>query len=173
MAVTDYAKGRAGYAETVILIEGFYPALARWAKADPMFNKEIRTSSVELIKELVADVQSAANNAPNPRQAREVARAFRARPDRVPVIRLDANRYFVSQSRPNRKRKGNVVKAGMVFFGSEFGSDRYRQFPERSAPYGGGNQGYWFWPTIEKNSESISRRYLQALDRITGKLSRM
>lgn len=172
MADSRFASGRAGQAQIEIQIEGLFPTLNKWAKADPMFNKEVRAASIELINELVVEVKKAAATAPNPRQATEAAKGFRARPDRIPIIRLDAGSNFVSTTRPNRKRKTKVTR-GDVFFGSEFGSKNFKQFPDRSAPFGAGNRGYYFWPTIEDKAESIRDRYLEALDRITAKLARM
>lgn len=172
MAVSPFASGRAGTAAIEIQINGLYPTLNKWAKADPMFNKEIRSASIGLINEVVVEVKKAAAIAPNPRQATEAAKGFRARPDRVPVVRLNATSNFVSKSRPNAKRKTKVTR-GDVFFGSEFGSKNFRQFPERSAPFGAGNRGYYFWPTIERMAPDIRERYLEALDRITANLSRM
>jgi hypothetical protein len=172
MAVSEFLSGRAGTASITIKVEGLYPALNRWAKADPMFNKEIRKASVELIGQVVTEVQSHATYSPNPRQAMEAAKGFRARPDRVPVIKLNGSSNFVSRSRPNRRRKTKVTR-GDVFFGSEFGSNRLRQFPGRSPSLGGGNRGYYFWPTIEAMSPTINKKYEDALDRITLNLKRM
>jgi hypothetical protein len=172
MAISKVLSGRAGTASLTITVEGLYPALNRWAKADPMFNKEIRAASVQLIGKVVTEVQSHASYSPNPRQAMEAAKGFRARPDRVPVIKLSGSSNFVSKSRPNRKRKTKVTR-GDVFFGSEFGSDKLKQFPNRSPRLGGGNRGYYFWPTIEAMSPTINREYVKALDRITLNLKRM
>ncbi len=169
MAKSEFASGRGGYAQIEIQVTGLYPALQRWSKSDPMFNQEIRKASVQLIGQVVTNVQSAASTAPNPRQAIESAKGFRARPDRVPIVRLSGSSNFVSQSRPNRKRKKKVTR-GDVFFGAEFGSDRLRQFPGRSARFGAGNRGYFFWPTIEKMAPTIRDEYLKALDRILYKL---
>ena len=170
MANSEFLSGRAASAQ--IEIVGLYPALTRWAKADPMFNKEIRKASVELIGQVVTEVQSHATYAPNPRQAIESAKGFRARPDRIPVIRLNGSANFVSRSRPNRRRKTKVTR-GDVFFGAEFGSDRLKQFPSRSPKLGAGNRGYFFWPTIEAMSPTINRKYIAALDRITSNLERL
>jgi hypothetical protein len=169
MAKSEFLSGRAGYAQVEIQIAGLYPSLARWAKQDPEFNQEIRKASVNLIGKVVTEVQSSATYAETPRQAMEVAKGFRARPDRVPVVRLNGSAAFVSKSRPNRRRKTKVTR-GDVFFGSEFGSDRLSQFPKRSPRLGSGNRGYWFWPTIEAMSPTINREYLRALERILYKL---
>jgi len=172
MAISQYITGRAGGAAVQIEIEGLYSALARWSKADPMFNKEIRKASVQLIGQVVSEVQASAPNAPNPRQAIESARGFRARPDRIPVIKLNSSSNFVSKSRPNRRRKTNVTR-GDVFFGAEFGSNRLKQFPARSPKLGGGNRGYFFWPTIERMGPKINAEYLKSLDSILANLTRM
>ena len=172
MANTPFASGRAGQASVEVEIKGLYPFLKRAAAADPMFNKEIRAASVKLIGQVVTKVQSTAATAPNSRQAIESAKGFRARPDRVPVIKLNGSAGFVSTTRPNRKRKTKVTR-GDVFFGSEFGSNRLKQFPARSGSFFGGNRGYYFWPTIEDMSEDIAKEYLNALDSITNKLKQM
>jgi hypothetical protein len=172
MAKTPFASGRAGGASIEIEVIGLYPFLRRAAAADPMFNKEIRAASVKLIGKVVTNVQSAAATAPNKRQAIESAKGFRARPDRVPVIKLNGSAGFVSTTRPNRKRKTKVTR-GDVFFGSEFGSNRLKQFPARSGSFFGGNRGYYFWPTIEDMAEDIRKEYLEALDSITNKLRHM
>lgn len=169
MAKSEFLSGRAGYAQVEIQIAGLYPSLARWAKQDPEFNQEIRKASVNLIGKVVTEVQASATYAEKPRQAMEVAKGFRARPDRVPVVKLNGSANFVSKSRPNRRRKTKVTR-GDVFFGSEFGSDRLRQFPARSPRLGAGNRGYWFWPTIEAMSPTINKEYLKALERILYKL---
>jgi hypothetical protein len=173
MAVSPFASGRAGSANVQIQIEGLYPALKKWAAADPMFNKEIRSASVDLMNQLLPKIMTAAQSVEqNPKQAIESARGFRARPDRIPVLRLNAGSNFVSTTRPNRKRKRKVTR-GDVFFGSEFGSNRLTQFPRRSPRYGSGNRGYWFWPTIEGNAETVNKEYIKALDRITNNLAKM
>lgn len=172
MAITPFASGRAGSAQIDIQINGLYPMLKKWSAADPMFNKEIRSASIELINEVVSQAQVSASYSPNPRQATEAAKGLRPRPDRIPIVRLSSSSAFVSTTRPNRKRKKKVTR-GDVFFGSEFGSSNFTQFPARSPRLGGGNRGYWFWPTIEAMAPTINRKYFQALDRITNRLEKM
>lgn len=172
MAVTPFASGRAGSASITIEIEGLYGALKKWSAADPMFNKEIRIASVQLMNNLLPKINSAASKSINPKQAVEVAKGIRARPDRIPVLRVNLESNFVSTTRPNRKRK-TKVRRGDVFYGSEFGSNRLKQFPPRSDKFGSGNKGYWFWPTIEENAEATNKAYIAALDRITQNLERL
>jgi len=170
MAISKFLSGRAGGAS--IEVVGLTEFLKRASAADATFNKEIRKASVELIGQVVTEVQTHATYAPNTRQAIESARGFRARPDRIPVIRLNGSSGFVSKSRPNARRKTKVTR-GDVFYGAEFGSNRLRQFPNRTPKMGGGNQGNFFWPTIEAMAPTINEKYLAALDRITQKLERL
>jgi hypothetical protein len=170
MAISKFLSGRAGGAS--IEVVGLTEFLKRASAADATFNKEIRKASVELIGQVVTEVQTHATYAPNRRQAIESAKGFRARPDRIPVIKLNGSSGFVSQTRPNRKRKTKVTR-GDVFYGVEFGSDRLKQFPDRTPKLGGGNKGSFFWPTIEAMAPTINKKYLAALDRITQKLERL
>jgi hypothetical protein len=170
MAKSEFLSGRAGGASVEVV--GLFEFLRRASAADPMFNKEIRSSSIVLAKVIVTEVRAHSTYAPNPRQAIQSAMGLRTLSDRIPAIKLRGSSEFVSKSRPSKKRKRPVTR-GDVFYGAEFGSDRLRQFPPRSPKLGGGNQGYFFWPTVEAMAPKINAEYLKALDRITKKLERM
>lgn len=60
---------------------------------------------------------------------------------------------------PVRTSHGRTLRAGDVFFGAEFGSDRYPQFPSHR-----GRQGYFFWPTIRHDDKSINQAWAGVLD---------
>ena len=128
--------------------------------------------TVEDVGKVVVEVRAHATYSPNPRQAIQAAQGFRAVSDRIPTIKLRSSSEFISKSRPSKKRRKPVTR-GDVFFGSEFGSDRFRQFPPRTPKLGSGNQGYFFWPTIEAMAPTINREYIAALDRITRNLERL
>jgi hypothetical protein len=172
MAISESLTGRAGGAAFAIEVVGLQEFLRRGAAADPMFNKEVRKASIDLVGKVVVEVRAHATYAPNPRQAIQSAQGLRALSDRIPTIKLRSSSEFISKSRPSKKRKKPVTR-GDVFFGSEFGSDRYRQFPARTPKLGAGNRGNFFWPTIEAMAPTINREYLAALDRITNKLERL
>ena len=172
MAVSEFLSGRAGGAAFSVEIIGLNEFLRRGAAADPMFNKEVRKASVELVGKVVVEVRAHATYAPNPRQAIQSAQGLRALSDRIPTIKLRSSSEFISKSRPSKKRKRPVTR-GDVFFGSEFGSRRFRQFPRRTPKLGAGNQGNFFWPTVEAMAPTINREYLAALDRITRKLEQL
>jgi hypothetical protein len=172
MAVSEFLSGRAGGAAFSVEIIGLNEFLRRGAAADPMFNKEVRKASVELVGKVVVEVRAHATYAPNPRQAIQSAQGLRALSDRIPTIKLRSSSEFISKSRPSKKRKKPVTR-GDVFFGSEFGSHRFKQFPRRTPKLGAGNQGNFFWPTVEAMAPTINREYLAALDRITRKLEQI
>jgi hypothetical protein len=170
MALSKFATGRAGGASVEVV--GLFEFLRRASAADSMFNQEIRSASIVLAKVIVTEVRAHASYAPYRRQAIQSAMGLRAFSDRVPAIKLRGSSEFVSKSRPSKKRKRPVTR-GDVFYGAEFGSDRLRQFPDRSPKLGNGNQGYFFWPTVEAMAPKINQEYLKSLDRLTKKLERM
>ena len=50
--------------------------------------------------------------------------------------------------------------------GMEFGSNRYKQFPNRTPKYKGGSQGYFIYPTLRKIQPEIIARWEAAFDDI-------
>ena len=170
MAKSEFLFGRAGGASVEVV--GLYEFLRRASAADPMFNKEIRSASMEIAKKVVPEIRAHASYSPNPRQAVQSAMGFRAISDRVPAIRLRGSSLFVSKSRPNSRRKKKVTR-GDVFFGSEFGATKLPQFPPRTAKFGAGNRGHYVWPTLEAMAPTINAEYRKTLDRITKKLERL
>jgi hypothetical protein len=101
-------------------------------------------------------------------QAQAVVNGLRARRDRIPTIKLDSKRGFVSASRPNRKRKTKVTM-GDVFFGAEFGGRRRpttQQFLRHR-----GRQGYGFWQAVRDSNGFIAKEYSDAIDRVLKELA--
>jgi hypothetical protein len=125
------AVGRAD--EVAFSAPGLLEFLRDASQALPEFNNEMRKAAEQVAQHVVdRAVVNANGQAPQgkPRegssghsQASQVARALRARRDRIPTIKLDSKRGFVSASRPNRSRKQKVTM-GNVFFGAEFGGRR-------------------------------------------------
>lgn len=50
--------------------------------------------------------------------------------------------------------------------GMEFGSNRYKQFPNRTPKYKGGSQGYFIYPTLRKIQPEIIAKWEAAFDDI-------
>lgn len=154
--------------DTPIKIEGLTEFLRKAAKADDRFNTEIRKASVQVAELLVVAAKFEAGTVSRSRQASEVMKGMRAKSDRVPTVRLSEKQGFVSQSRPNRKRKRKVTR-GDVFFGAEFGGGarpETRQFLRHR-----GRSGYFFWPTVRKKKNEIATEYLNAIDKVLNFLA--
>lgn len=170
MAESPFARGRAGNASIDVQIVGLYQTLNKWAKLDPYFNQQIREASKVIAEKVIYESLSKAATSPNPIQSLEAGRALRVLKDRVPGIYFAGGQKFTSMTRPNTKRKKPVLRKD-VFYGAEFGSNRFKQFPGRSPARGRGNRGYWFWQTVEKGAEDAYGEYMKALDDITRKLA--
>lgn len=50
--------------------------------------------------------------------------------------------------------------------GMEFGSNRFKQFPNRTPQKGRGSEGYFIYPTLRKIQPELVRQWEEAFDRI-------
>ena len=170
------AVGRAGAVS--IGAPELFQFLRTASQAYPEFNKEMRIAAEEVAQVIVdkAKVNAAGQpkHGPSVRgssgmsQAQAVVNGLRARRDRIPTIRLDHKRGFVSASRPNRKRKTKVTM-GDVFYGAEFGGHRRKttqQFLRHR-----GHQGYFFWQAVRDNKSYIAKAYSEKIDLVLKKLA--
>jgi hypothetical protein len=182
MAVSPIASalvqptGRAG--QVSFVSDDLVKFLRDASQAYPEFNKEMRKAA-EAIAQVVVD-KAKVNAAGQPKhgpsrpgssgqsQAQAVVNGLRARRDRIPTIKLDSNRGYVSASRPNRKRKTKVTM-GDVFFGAEFGGRRRpttQQFLRHR-----GRQGYFFWQAVRDSKSYIATEYGNAIERVLKELA--
>lgn len=113
-----------GEKDAPIQIIGLKEYLRDASKASDRFNTEARKASVQVAEKLLVGVRMEASTVTRNRQALEVVKGLRAYSDRIPTIKLNDKSGFVSQSRPNRKRKTKVTR-GDVFFGAEFGGGSF------------------------------------------------
>jgi hypothetical protein len=111
---------------------------------------ELRAASLDLARELAAS--AAAAGAIEGSQAALVATTVKASRDRVPAVTAGGTKRLGSRRKP----------AWKLLFGSEFGSNRFRQFPHLHQ----GRDGIWFFPTIEHESGRIARRWQHAADNV-------
>jgi len=128
-------------------------------RVDGSFNKELRKASQQVANDLASDVAARASG-PYSR----VWGSLKAVSDRSPVVRLDGSKVYRrsrAQSRATGKRRANSARMSDVFFGAEFGSDRYKQFPSWA-----GQRGHVFWPTVRANRAKIADDYLSAIERV-------
>ena len=154
---------------------GLFEFLRQASQAYPQFDLEMRKAAEEVAQIVVEKAkQNAAAQPPHGRnpgsrsQAAAVVSGLRARRDRIPTIKLDHNRGFVSASRPNRKRK-TKVKMGDVFYGAEFGGGRRpttQQFLRHR-----GRSGYFFWHSVRDSKSTIVQEYSDAIERVLKSLA--
>ena len=169
--------GRAGDVEFVA--DGLMEFLRIASQAYPDFNKQMRIAAEEVAQVVVDRAKSNASGQPKHgpnrpgssgrSQAQAVVDGLRARRDRIPTIKLDHKRGYVSASRPNRKRK-NKVTMGQVFFGAEFGggqSPRTKQFLRHR-----GRQGYFFWQAVRDSKGFIAKAYSEKIDLVLKNLAK-
>lgn len=168
--------GRAG--DVQFAADGLFEFLRIAGQADAEFNKKMRIAAEQVAQHVVDRAKVNAQGQPKHgqnrpgssgmSQAQAVVNGLRARRDRIPTIKLDHKRGFVSASRPNRKRKTKVTM-GDVFFGAEFGGRRRpttQQFLRHR-----GRQGYFFWQAVRDNKSFIAEEYSAAVDRVFKRLA--
>ncbi len=150
-----------------IQVKGLAEFIRKCDRMSPEFSKELRKAAYAIAKDLSVKVVAEAGTVSRSRQAIAVAKGLRAKNDRFPTISLRGQSPFPSKSRPPRKRNKPVTRAD-VFFGAEFGggaTPRTQQFLRHR-----GRSGYFFWPTVRKNKNSIAKEYLEAMDRVVKTL---
>lgn len=135
-------------------IDGARQTLKAFKDLPKEANDSLRKRSQELAQSLATRVQSAARS--DSPQSALIAPTVKARRDRVPVIAAGGNKKVGRNKKPAHK----------VMFGSEFGSNRLRQFrPHR------GSASYWFFKTVEENQTEIADAWRKVADDIEREFS--
>lgn len=146
-------------------IEGARQVLASFRELPKEATVAIRDAAGKIAAGLVPDIKAAAGRDRSP-QSRLLAPTVKVRRDRVPSIQAGG------ASRVGRKK----APAFSILFASEFGMTRRTGWFGRSQ-YAGetglqyhkrhqGQQGSWFFPTVEKNEAEIANGWLKAADEI-------
>jgi hypothetical protein len=139
-----------------VRIDGVRETLAAFRTLPKEASDELRTAAGEIARDLAVD--AAAAGRAEGHQAALVAGTVKVARDRVPVVQVGGTR------RLGRRR----VPAWKLLFGSEFGSNRFTQFPRAHQ----GSDGIWFFPTIEANAGPIAARWRQAADNVIAAFTR-
>ena len=165
-------------AEVAFIAPGLLQFLKEASQASDQFNGEMRKAAQQVAQIVVDRAKVNANQqAPHGNvregssghsQASQVVRGLRARSDRIPTIKLDGKRGYVSASRPNRKRRQQVTM-GQVFFGAEFGGRRTKKTQQFLRHRG--RSGYFFWHAVRESKGTIATEYLAAIDTVLKKLA--
>lgn len=137
-------------------IDGVRETLAAFRGMPKEANNALRDAANDIARDLAVDAKAA--GVAEGSQAALVAGTVRVVRDRVPVLQAGGTKRLGSRKAP----------AWKLLFGSEFGSNRFTQFPHTHQ----GTDGLWFFPTIEDNAASISRRWNAAADEVIAAFTR-
>lgn len=130
--------------------EGIRETLRAFRGLPKEASNELRAAALDLSRDLAAAAKLSGEQEGS--QAALVASTVKARRDRVPVVEAGGTKRLGSRRKP----------AWKLLFGSEFGSNRFTQFPRRHQ----GREGIWFFPVIEENAPMIARRWQEAADNV-------
>ena len=135
----------------VVEIDGVRETLAAFRDLPKQATDKLRDAAGQIAEDLLPGVRSAARSDLSPQSAL-VASTAKVRRDRIPVLVAGGT-----------KRLGvNRAPAYKLLFGSEFGSNRLRQFHKRHQ----GQEGSWFFPVVEAEAARISAAWNEAADAI-------
>lgn len=149
-------------------IDGVRETLAAFRELPKDANNELRERS-KALAELLANRAQAAGRAEGS-QAALVARTVKAVRDRVPVV----------QAGGTRKLGRHAAPAYSLLFGSEFGMNqksgwyanpRFRRSRAHQYHRHTGQQGAWFFPTVEASGPEIGREWRAAADEVMRRFS--
>ncbi len=132
-----------------VRIDGVRETLKAFNDLPKEANDALRKRSMELAESLARKVQADAKA--EGRQAKILAPTVTVKRDRVPVIAAGGPKRIGSRKKP----------AWKLLFGSVFGSNRLKQYHPHA-----GRQGYWFFPTVEKNQSEIAAAWRKVADDI-------
>jgi len=124
-------------------------------------NQDLKNEVTAISQWMAEKIKEAANYAPNPDQAKAVATTVRAAKDRLPYIRVGGEKIVTSTR----------ARAGDLLMGSEFGgpspfANGGRRFFRRSRQmYPRGNAGYWIFPTLRRNHDTLTNKWHSAIER--------
>jgi hypothetical protein len=133
--------------------------LATFGRMDDIAKNDMKKIANDLAERAAKFVTSYAYNAPNPAQADAIMKSLKInRSDKAPNFTMGGNRR-VTQS---------GAKAGNLLFGTEFGSNRLKQFPPRSPRKGRGNRGWFIFVALERFQPVIVREWLKGYEKIAN-----
>jgi hypothetical protein len=137
-----------------------FAILRTFKNMDKIASEDLRKVAQDLAGEVANALQAAASFADakggNSRQASAVASTIKVNRDRVPNISIGGSKPVTSSG----------ANSGIIMFGSEFGSNKYKQFPKRSPKNGKGNEGYWIFPTLKIMQPRIKQKWVEGVDKI-------
>ena len=133
--------------------------LATFGRMDSIAKKDMQEIAESLAERAAKFVTSYAYNAPNPAQADAIMKSLKInRSDKAPNFTMGGNTKVT--------RSG--AKAGTLLFGTEFGSNRLKQFPPRSSRKGRGNRGWFIFVALQRFQPVIVSEWLKGYEKIAN-----
>ena len=131
--------------------------LATFGKMDDIARNDMKKIAEDLSVQASKFVTSYAYNAPNPAQADAIMQSLKINSkDKAPNFTVGGNRKVATSG----------VAAGRILFGTEFGSNKYKQFPRRSPSKGRGNRGWFIFIALERFQPIIATKLLLGYGKI-------
>ena len=128
-------------------------ALSAIRRTQTGIRQEMERASNRIAADFIGQARTKAQRS---RRSATVAQSLRIRKGIVPKVAVGGGATFPSTT-PRRRR----ATFGDVFWGSEFGSAQYRQFPPPTR-YAG---GYWFYAALGANGYRYVNWWLGAFDK--------
>jgi hypothetical protein len=148
-----------------IKIEGVAAMRAAFRRLPKAANDALKTRSGNIAFDLAQLIRNSAVG--SSRQSAAVAKTVKARRDRTPVVEAGGNQRATRQRRVSSGQA--PTKAYHLLFGANFGASQLRQFrPHRGA----GSDDYWFFSTVEDNTERIDSEWGEAVDDVAKEWGR-
>jgi len=138
-------------------VEGYRDAIKAYNRLEKEQQKQVKAKVKEVAELMASQIRAAASNSRDPR-LRALAATVRTMNQRVPVISVAGKTSAVVS--------GGASTSDLIF-GMEFGAETPRnawRFPPRTPKLGGGNEGYWIFPTARKQRKEVVELWNAALD---------
>ncbi len=150
-------------------IDGVTDTLRAFSRMANDANDALRDASLDLAQELAADARADgfANGGP---QGKLVAQTVKAKRDRVPVVEAGGTRRLGRHGAPAYGMTFASI-FGMTRRSGWYASPRYGTASGHQYRPHAGQNAYWFFPVIEANAATISRRWNAAADEVVRKFS--
>jgi hypothetical protein len=143
-------------------VDGLKETLRALRGIDKEANNAIRNETQKIANMMASEIAAAGRS----RSKRDafVGDSFRGTRERTPVVKGG------SASRMPVSRAGAGPRASDLIFGMEFGANQSGpngfRFPERTPSRGGGNDGYWIFPTARKQQRRVVEMWAEALEKV-------
>lgn len=147
-------------------VDGLYKTLATLTKEA---SGELRTESLAIAGDVATKAAGLARDVGG--VATLVAPTLKARRDRIPKVAMGGTKRLPPIG--GRPRHGAEQTVGDVIYGAEFGGGR-RPTTRQFKPWRGnkGDAGYFLWPTVRAEYDTVVERYGEALMRAVDKAAR-